>query len=84
MVLDQLCVAQQILVPHLSDQLWRGLQVPPEQRTLDKGLEVLKMCINEFNTRFLIGGADFTVKVADKNGIRELDVITAASVSKAA
>jgi hypothetical protein len=55
-----------------------------EERTFERGLSVIRMCVKEFNTRFLIGGSDFTVKVADKDGIRALPVITAAEVCASA
>merc|ERR1719231_86350 len=46
------------------DRDWRkGMNV-------EEGIEVIKKCIHELNTRFLISQPVFIVKVIDKNGIR--------------
>lgn len=40
--------------------------------TLQEGLEIVKKCIHELHTRFLISQPNFTIKVVDKTGIREV------------
>ena len=35
-----------------------------------QGLEVIKKCIHELKTRFLISQPEFIVKVVDANGVR--------------
>lgn len=40
--------------------------------TLEEGLETLKRCIDEVHKRFIAGGTKYTVKVVDKDGVREL------------
>ncbi|KAG4304906.1 hypothetical protein PORY_001581 [Pneumocystis oryctolagi] len=37
--------------------------------TLEKGLELLKMCLNEIEIRLPINYKDFIIKIIDKNGI---------------
>ena len=40
---------------------------------LEEGIELMKKVCDEINTRFLVGGCTFTLKVVDKNGVRTLD-----------
>ena len=42
--------------------------------TEEEGLGVIKKCIHELHTRFLISQPNFTVKIVDKNGIRSIDI----------
>jgi 20S proteasome subunit beta 4 len=38
--------------------------------TLDQGLDVIRKCIHELKTRFLISQPVFVIKVVDQNGIK--------------
>jgi 20S proteasome subunit beta 4 len=38
--------------------------------SLEEGLGVIRKCVHELHTRFLISQPNFTVKVVDKDGIR--------------
>jgi len=40
---------------------------------LEDGIKLIKLCIAEIQTRFLLQQPNFTVKVLDKNGIRHID-----------
>jgi len=40
--------------------------------TLDEGLEVVRKCLHELRTRFLISQPVFVVKVVDKDGTRKV------------
>ncbi|KNC84334.1 hypothetical protein SARC_03439 [Sphaeroforma arctica JP610] len=42
--------------------------------TLDEVIEIVKACMLELKTRFIISLKDFTFRVVDKDGIRELTV----------
>ncbi len=42
--------------------------------TLEEGLVIIKKCIHELHTRFLIAQPNFVVKVVDKSGIRVLSI----------
>jgi 20S proteasome subunit beta 4 len=46
------------------DREWRP------NMTLDEGLEVIRKCIHELKTRFMISQPNFVIKVVDKNGIK--------------
>lgn len=39
-----------------------------------EGIELLKMCIAELSTRFIINTPEFSVKIVDKNGVREIAI----------
>ena len=41
-----------------------------ENLTLEEGLEIVKKCLHELKTRFLISQPVFTIKVVDKDGCR--------------
>eukprot|EP01038_Epipyxis_sp_PR26KG_P006942 gene6942-9496_t len=41
---------------------------------LDEGLEVVKKCLHELKTRFLISQPIFIIKVVDKNGVRTINL----------
>lgn len=45
-----------------------------EDMTEEEALDVLQKCIKEIKTRFLVGMDDFTVKIANKDGIREVQL----------
>lgn len=51
----------------ILDKYWKkGL-------TEKEGLEVMKKCIEEIKTRFILGRLDcFKIKIVDKNGVREI------------
>merc|ERR1711934_476316 len=38
--------------------------------TLEEGMDILKKCVKEIQTRFLMNTPEFTVKVIDKDGVR--------------
>ena len=42
--------------------------------TVEEGIAVMKKIFVEINTRFLIGGSTFTLKIVDKDGIRVIDL----------
>nr|QBH72692.1 proteasome subunit beta type [Franklinothrips vespiformis] len=49
--------------------------------TVDEAYEVLKKCVREIHKRLIINLPNFKVQVVDKNGIRDLDPLTAKNVS---
>merc|ERR1719240_2086119 len=40
----------------------------------DEALEIVKKCIKELHTRFLVSQPTFTVKIVDSNGIRVMEL----------
>lgn len=42
--------------------------------TLEEGMELVRKCIHELKTRYLISQPIFTIKVVDKNGIRVIGI----------
>jgi len=42
--------------------------------SIDECVELLRQCVKELKIRFLLGNAQYLVKVSDKDGIRKLDV----------
>ena len=42
--------------------------------TVEEGIEVIKKCIHELDTRFMIAQPKFFIKIVDKDGIRLLDI----------
>ncbi len=50
------------------DRDWRT------KMNLEEGLDVIKKCIKELNTRFLISQPKFIVKIVDQNGIRVVEI----------
>ena len=42
--------------------------------TEEEGIAVIKKCIHELHTRFLISQPNFTIKIVDKNGVRKVDI----------
>lgn len=42
--------------------------------TFDEGIELVKKCIFELHTRFLISQPKFYIKIVDKDGIRVIDI----------
>ena len=40
----------------------------------EDGLEVIKKCVHELHTRFMISQPNFVVKVVDKDGIRVVNI----------
>lgn len=42
--------------------------------TLEEGLDVVRRCIHELKTRFLISQPVFTIKVVDKSGTRKVSL----------
>lgn len=41
---------------------------------LEQGLEIVRMCLHELKTRFMISQPNFTIKVVDKEGIRTVQL----------
>jgi 20S proteasome subunit beta 4 len=50
------------------DREWR------EGLSLEEGLDVIRKCIHELHTRFLVSQPIFIVKVVDANGIRTVTI----------
>lgn len=46
----------------------------PESLTEEAGIELVKKCIHELHTRFLMNQPNFIIKIVDKNGIRVLNI----------
>ena len=42
--------------------------------TVEEGIELMKRCIQEMQTRFLVNMSKFICKIADKDGVREIDL----------
>ncbi|KAH8928114.1 20S proteasome subunit beta 4 [Atractiella rhizophila] len=42
--------------------------------TLEEGLDLLRKCINELETRFIVNLGKFKVRVADKDGVRVVEL----------
>ena len=61
----------------LCSALIRAKPIFPSQKnlTLDEGIEIMRKCKKEVETRFLVAQPKFKLKVVDKNGVRELDYI---------
>ena len=45
-----------------------------ENLTLEEGIEIIKKCIHELQTRFMISQPVFVVKVVDENGTRTIEL----------
>lgn len=39
----------------------------------EEAIALMRECIKEINTRFLIGGASFTIKLVDKDGVKVVE-----------
>eukprot|EP00287_Rhodomonas_sp_CCMP768_P004569 CAMPEP_0196717016 /NCGR_PEP_ID=MMETSP1091-20130531/445_1 /TAXON_ID=302021 /ORGANISM="Rhodomonas sp., Strain CCMP768" /LENGTH=198 /DNA_ID=CAMNT_0042057231 /DNA_START=52 /DNA_END=648 /DNA_ORIENTATION=+ len=52
----------------LLDRLWRP------NMSLEEGIELMKKVFAEINTRFLVGGSTFTLKIVDKDGTRTINL----------
>uniref|UniRef100_A0A6B2LJG2 Proteasome subunit beta n=1 Tax=Arcella intermedia TaxID=1963864 RepID=A0A6B2LJG2_9EUKA len=44
--------------------------------SVQEGLELARLCVEQLKTRFLISQPDFVVKIVDKEGVRELPSIS--------
>ena len=42
--------------------------------TLDQAMVLLRRCVNELETRFIVNLGTFKVRVADKDGVREIPI----------
>ncbi|GAA5967748.1 hypothetical protein JCM11641_005754 [Rhodosporidiobolus odoratus] len=42
--------------------------------TLEEGLELLRKCINELEVRFIVNFSGWTIRVADKDGVRRINL----------
>ena len=45
-----------------------------ENMTQDEGIEVIKKCIHELKSRFLISQPNFTVKIVSKDGTKSMQL----------
>ena len=45
-----------------------------ENMTEQEGIEVIKKCIHELKSRFLINQPNFTIKLVNKDGIKEIQL----------
>jgi 20S proteasome alpha/beta subunit len=45
-----------------------------EGLTLEEGLDIVRKCIHELKTRFLISQPVFIIKVVDKDGVRQVSL----------
>lgn len=52
----------------LFDRHWK------DNLSLDDGLKLVEMCIEQLHKRFLINMQAFIVKIIDKNGVRKIDI----------
>jgi 20S proteasome subunit beta 4 len=64
----QFCILYFSLLFNLS------IFVHQEDMTIEEGVDVIKKCIAELKTRFLISQPNFMVKVVDADGVRVLDL----------
>merc|ERR1711998_538366 len=42
--------------------------------SLDEGMDIIRKCLHEIQTRFLVNTPNFTVKVVDKDGVRVVEL----------
>ena len=42
--------------------------------TLEEGKDLMRKCLEELNTRFLVGVPKFHCKMVDKDGCREIEL----------
>lgn len=45
-----------------------------ENLTFEEGMSVVRKCLHELRTRFMISQPNFFIKVVDKNGIRTVQL----------
>jgi len=55
------------LVLSILDKYWK------KGMTLDEGVQLMHLCIEQLKTRFVLNSSSFVIKVADKDGIRVLE-----------
>ncbi|GAA5969906.1 hypothetical protein JCM21900_004188 [Sporobolomyces salmonicolor] len=51
--------------------------------TFEEGMELLRKCVNELEKRFIVNLGEFTVRVADKDGVRLVDLKTGSTIDPA-
>ncbi|CEQ39584.1 SPOSA6832_01117, partial [Sporobolomyces salmonicolor] len=51
--------------------------------TFEEGMELLRKCVNELEKRFIVNLGEFTVRVADKDGVRLVDLKTGSTIDAA-
>ncbi|SCZ88125.1 BZ3500_MvSof-1268-A1-R1_Chr2-1g04205 [Microbotryum saponariae] len=49
---------------------------------LAQGLDLLRKCVDELEKRFIVNLGTFTVRVADKDGVRQVDLKTGETIEK--
>lgn len=47
---------------------------------LPAAMELLRKCVAELQTRFIVNLGEFTVRVADKDGVHKVDLLTGETV----
>ena len=52
----------------VMDRVWKP------NMSVEEGIQVIKQCIHELNTRFLVNQPVFIVKIVDANGTRILSI----------
>jgi 20S proteasome subunit beta 4 len=52
----------------ILDSRWK------ENMTLEEGLELARMCVNQLKMRFLMNQPKFIVKIVDKDGTRNVEL----------
>eukprot|EP01083_Nonionella_stella_P226298 803815_1 len=60
----------------LFDRHWK------KDMSLDEGLKLVEMCINQLSTRYVIKTSAFIVKIVDKDGIRQIDLTKRITIDK--
>eukprot|EP00484_Ammonia_sp_Unknown_P002042 CAMPEP_0197021926 /NCGR_PEP_ID=MMETSP1384-20130603/2807_1 /TAXON_ID=29189 /ORGANISM="Ammonia sp." /LENGTH=224 /DNA_ID=CAMNT_0042449855 /DNA_START=84 /DNA_END=758 /DNA_ORIENTATION=- len=60
----------------LFDRHWK------EGMSLDEGLKLVEMCIEQLSKRYVISLQSFIVKIVDKDGIRQIDLAKRVSLDK--
>ncbi|GAA5857878.1 hypothetical protein JCM1840_000948 [Sporobolomyces johnsonii] len=51
--------------------------------TFEEGMELLRKCVDELEKRFIVNLGEFTVRVADKDGVRLVDLKTGSTIDPA-
>ena len=52
----------------LFDRHWK------KDMTLEEGLNLVRMCIDQLSTRYVIKLQSFIIKIVDKDGVRQIDL----------
>ena len=60
----------------LFDRHWK------KDMTLDEGLKLVEMCIDQLSKRYVISLQSFIIKIVDKDGIRQIDLAKKVTLDK--